>query len=311
MTYVVSAFRRTVTSFLVLSAFAMVSAQQLTCAAADLHSEIDYVEFPVRVTDQRGNAVSGLSQSDFQIFEDGKPQTIATFAMVEAGTPSISRLPQTPVTRAADLAQTKGQVYLFVLDDYHILPDETPRARDIVAGFIRTRLTDDDEAAVVIVSGGGQDFTNDRDALLTAVDRVRGRMQKVTPAEAQINARATLKAIQDMSGWLADARGRRKILFLVSDDVGCVWGPDRVSPCGFSLSDALKSAQRADVSIYPLCELAWTCRTRLDPQSALSVLATETGGFVISNTNNFDGAFDRVLRENGRTNTWLATIRPT
>jgi VWFA-related protein len=238
------------------------------------------------------------------------------------------------VTRAADLAQTKGQIYLFVLDDYHILPDETPRARDIVAGFIRTRLTDDDEAAVVIVSGGGQDFTNDREALLAAVERIRGRMLSVapsepkahlptlaeTPAEAQIHARATLKAIQDASGWLADARGRRKILFLVSDDVGCVWGPDRVSPCGFSLSDALKSAQRADVSIYPLythgldvpdclkaqfagglpsnCGPASVSARARGPRSALSVLATETGGFMINDTNNFDGAFDRVLREN-------------
>ena len=32
--------------------------------------------------------------------------------------------------------------------------------------------------------------------------------------------------------------------------------------------------------------------------SALSILATETGGFMIADTNNFEGAFDRVLREN-------------
>ncbi len=127
-----------------------------------------------------------------------------------------------------------------------------------------------------------------------------------------------MKAITDASRWLGDAHGRRKILLLISDDVGCVAVADRVAPCGFALSDAVRSAQGADASIYPVHVAGLDVPDRVTahyagglpggcgaaasrargPMSALSVLASETGGFMIKDTNNFDGAFDRILREN-------------
>jgi VWFA-related protein len=181
-------------------------------------------------------------------------------------------------------------------------------------------MTDDDRAAIVITSGGGQDYSGDREALIAALNPVRGRAmtQKARSAELEIQARQTLNTIAEASTWLGDARGRRKILFLVSDEVGCAAGATGPVPCGLSLSDAVTSARRADVSVYPLhtggldvpdCLQAKfaggapegcggvTLRAR-GPLSPLSVLATETGGFMINDTNNFDGVFDRVMREN-------------
>ena len=35
------------------------------------------------VTDEKGNFISGLTRDDFEVFEDGKPQKIDTFAYVE------------------------------------------------------------------------------------------------------------------------------------------------------------------------------------------------------------------------------------
>jgi Ca-activated chloride channel homolog len=44
-----------------------------------LWSEADLVVLPVTVTDHKGNFVPGLAQKDFQVYENGKPQSISHF----------------------------------------------------------------------------------------------------------------------------------------------------------------------------------------------------------------------------------------
>ena len=55
--------------------------------------EVNYVEEDVRVVDRDGNFVRGLKQEDFQVLEDGKPQKVQTFGMVD--------IPVTPAAQAA------------------------------------------------------------------------------------------------------------------------------------------------------------------------------------------------------------------
>ena len=45
--------------------------------------EVNYVDVDVVVTDEKGKFVSGLTREDFEVFEDGKPQKVDTFAYVE------------------------------------------------------------------------------------------------------------------------------------------------------------------------------------------------------------------------------------
>src|SRR3954453_11900939 len=45
--------------------------------------DVSVVNVDVTVTDRRGQPVPGLSRSDFEIFEDGKPQPISNFYAVE------------------------------------------------------------------------------------------------------------------------------------------------------------------------------------------------------------------------------------
>ena len=45
--------------------------------------QVEVVEVDARVTDAKGNFVRDLTKDDFQIFEDGKPQTVATFSLVD------------------------------------------------------------------------------------------------------------------------------------------------------------------------------------------------------------------------------------
>ena len=45
--------------------------------------QVEYVEVDVRVTDSTGNLVRDLTKEDFQIFEDGQPQTVAAFSLMD------------------------------------------------------------------------------------------------------------------------------------------------------------------------------------------------------------------------------------
>src|ERR671931_1087714 len=45
--------------------------------------EVNYVEIDAVVTDEQGNFVRNLTKDDFQVLEDGKPQTVSAFASVD------------------------------------------------------------------------------------------------------------------------------------------------------------------------------------------------------------------------------------
>ena len=46
-------------------------------------SEVNYVEIDARVTDAQGNFVRDLTQADFRLVEDGQPQALTAFLMVD------------------------------------------------------------------------------------------------------------------------------------------------------------------------------------------------------------------------------------
>src|SRR5687768_14269633 len=64
-------------------ATALAAAQAPPTPEVTFKVEVNYVEEDVRVVDRDGNFVRGLKQEDFQVFEDGKPQKVQTFGMVD------------------------------------------------------------------------------------------------------------------------------------------------------------------------------------------------------------------------------------
>src|SRR5438034_11158211 len=46
-------------------------------------AQVEYVEVDALVTDRQGNFVRDLKKEDFQVLEDGRAQTIATFSLVD------------------------------------------------------------------------------------------------------------------------------------------------------------------------------------------------------------------------------------
>ena len=217
-------------------------------------TEVNYVEVDATVTDAKGNAVMDLTQADFEITEDGKPQKITTFAVVNIPVERDDR----PVVTAEPIERdvqsndrVDGRLYLIVLDSLHTDPLNALRVKQAARTFIERRFGTNDLAAVIHTGGRsewGQDFTNNRRLLLASIDRFVGeklRSQTLERLDAFNNggptfntnpnnqrqrsaldpfemergshARRMLTSVQKLSDYMAGIHGRRKALVLISE----------------------------------------------------------------------------------------------
>lgn len=215
--------------------------------------EVNYVEEDVRVVDRAGNFIRGLTAQDFQVTEDGVPQRVSTFTAVDIPfvpreRPSYADASAPPLEPdvATNIQGGDGRLYLIVLDDYHISPMRTSQTRQLARRFILERLGTNDYAAVLVTSGNAnatQDFTQNRQLLLKAVDRFSGqklpaatlalldarqqqeggrstRSQEDPDAMERVaNARSTMRSLSSIAEWMTPIRGRRKAIVYISEGV--------------------------------------------------------------------------------------------
>jgi len=324
--------------------------------------EANFVEVDAFVSDTTGNPVTDLRATDFQLFEDGKPQKVSAFSYVNI---PVAR-PERPLFSAAAIepdVQTNigidGRIYVFVLDDLHVDPTRAFRVRESLHRFFERNFGVNDLAAVVFTGGrtaDGQDFTNSPRLLLAAVDKFSGnKLRSATlerlneynrlqsgglrrsgspiddPAamERGRNARNTMQSLQKLSDFMAGVHGRRKAMVLISEGIDYdIYNLFDNNSLGSDIVDATRNAiaaaTRANVSIYavdprglaaPGAELIETSSAAVDDpslglgisssfdelrrsQDSLRSLAEETGGFAVTNQNDFSNAFDRLVRDN-------------
>ncbi len=177
------------------------SASQANAPTFKLQVQKNVVVVRVVVRDRHGRAVSGLSQEDFKITDNRKPQTISNFSVethpVAASSPGLPaaatpiRAPEGPKEQATPVAPP---TYLgLYFDDLNSAFDSLVRARDAAEKFIAgVPLT---ERIAIFTSSGRQslDFTNDRQQLHDALFKLR--------LNQGLNSRASCPEITD---YLAD-----------------------------------------------------------------------------------------------------------
>jgi len=132
----------------------------------------------VVVRDQKGNTVGELRQEDFRLFDNGKPQTVAHFAVEspaakQATAPRKSEAKQP--TESNDQGETPAQapslryVGLYI-DDVHASFEDLVRSRDAADRYLKSSSRQDDRTGIFTASGQGQvDFTDDLDAIHRAL----------------------------------------------------------------------------------------------------------------------------------------------
>lgn len=249
--------------------------------------DVSYVEMDAVVVDSRGTFVRDLKKDDFQVLEDGKPQLITAFGLVDI---PVART-EAPLfmKRAIEPdVQTNargydGRIYVLVLDDLHTAFERTPRVKLAARRFVEQTLSDNDVAAVVFTSGGngGQNFTQNRRLLLNAIDRFTGRKLRSAilnrldqynrsvsaqtsgnpikdPEEEErgFNARTALDHLRRVSDYLAGIHGRRKALVFISEgidyDINDPINNTQASTLIDGVRDLIAAAMRANVNIYSI-----------------------------------------------------------
>lgn len=211
-------------------------------------AEVNYVEVDAVVVDAQGSFVRDLRQGDFTIVEDGRPQQVSAFALVDI---PVERAERTLFHSGAiepdvenNLRTPDGRLYVLLLDDIHTDPTRSVRVRQAARQFVERSLGANDLAAVIHSSGrtdGAQDFTSSQARLVQAIDRFMGRKLRsatlnkvdeynnaratgnptalVDPEQPQrlYHARSVLSTIRNLADYLGNIHGRRKAVVLISE----------------------------------------------------------------------------------------------
>lgn len=246
--------------------------------------EVNYVEVDAVVVNKMGDFVGDLSASDFQVYEDGKPQSVTNFGLVEipverAEAPLFVKQPIEPDVQS-NIRPFEGRIYLIVLDEMHVRPMHTQWVRAAAKRFIRNTIGANDLAAVISTQGpASQDFTGNKRLLIEAVDKFVGKalqsttqskiddynMQRMmgtntsTPRDLDefqrsYYASSVLSTVSRLADYMAGVRGRRKAMVLFSEgidyDLTDVINNLNATDVLDRTRDAIASATRANVSVY-------------------------------------------------------------
>ncbi len=169
-------------------------------------AQIDYVEVSAIVTDDDGNLVSDLTKDDFQVFEDGKPQTVTVFTPVRIPfeQPETTMIDGRPLRFdvATNQGARDGRVYVIVLDDYHIGALRSNQVKVAVKQFIEKHVAANDQVAVIHSSGRSnvsQEFTTNKALMLTAVDKLIGMKLRSATLERLDDYRLRVQQLQQQN----------------------------------------------------------------------------------------------------------------
>jgi VWFA-related protein len=144
-------------------------------------THVNLVMVPVVVRDGKGKTVTGLTKSDFLLFDKGKPQTITRFSMEKSGAQKIKfaedadGVGSSERSKAAQ-ADVPQRFIAYVFDDIHAAFGDLAFARQAAVRHVSNELGNTDRAAIFTTSGQGVvDFTDDRAKLIDALNRLLPR----------------------------------------------------------------------------------------------------------------------------------------
>lgn len=258
---------------------------------ATFRTETSLVEVDVRVVDERGQFIRGLTAEDFELSEDGQRQPIASLDIVEmasASERSTNRVDtSTDVSSNAPLS-APGRYFLLVLDDLHGSTFRSETVKAIARRFVETTLRENDRIALVSTSGRtgpSHDFTTNRRSVVNAINRFSGQygpgttsltgdplpstagapasptpfgMARQETPEEEEDGRIGVQVAKGLNRWvteLAGASGQAKAIVLISE--GIRYDTFQVmSRYARAIEDELKeaiaSATRNNVTVYTI-----------------------------------------------------------
>jgi VWFA-related protein len=143
-------------------------------------AQVEMVVVDIVVSDKKGSSVSGLTAEDFELTEDGRRQTIASFEAIGAPpAPTGQTLTARPrvSTNTAPEVRT-GRSFVIVFDDMNITPYKANQAKGAVASFLKNSVREGDRVMLVATSGSTWWSTKmeaGREEMMKLLKRLDGR----------------------------------------------------------------------------------------------------------------------------------------
>ncbi len=224
--------------------------------------ETRLVNVAVNVVDEHGAPVSGLTQNDFQISEDKRPQKIAFFEK-ESSTPLS-------IVLAIDASGS-------------VLADERLE-KEAAKHFVNALLRDQDELDLMDFSDSVREivpFTNQKKQIERGLNNLQSGDETVLYDAIYLGAQRLAATRQDA--------GRRRVLVLITDGVDTK---------GTRYEQALEEAQRAGAMMYSLIivPVEADAGRNTGGEHALIQMARDTGGkyYYVEDPKALEPAFARV-----------------
>jgi VWFA-related protein len=256
-------------------------------SVSTLKVNVNVVQLFFNVKDKKGGLIPNLTKNDFQILEDGKPQTIKYF------------------TAESDLPLTLGILIDSSGSQQRVLEME----KEVGANFLSEILRPKDLAFVIsfdVDSNLLQDFTNSSRALRAALNSARinappsscgglpGAGGGPLPCSGTPKGTVLYDTVYLASHDELAKEVGRKAMILLTD------GEDQGSQ--LKVNDAIEAAQKSDSICYVLliADRGFYGFGGYSGDREMKKLASETGGRVIEVGNKFDKlkeAFDQIATE--------------
>jgi Ca-activated chloride channel family protein len=246
-------------------AFVLIAAS-LPRGQTTYRSAVDLVSFGVTVLDKRGEFVKDLRQQDFEVYEDGRKQTLKYFT-----------------GGSVDAGEVAPDLHLGVLFDISgSMEEDMTLSRSAAIKFLKTL----DEAKDITLV----DFTTEVQATRYGQPDFPRLVERIRSRKADGNT-ALYDALSVYLDGAASQEGR-KILVLYTD------GGDNSSE--LSYSDVLKLLRQSDVIVYSIGFLEHHgAAASMNERAHLRQMAEETGGqaFFPTTIKDLDGVYEKVQAE--------------
>jgi len=150
------------------------------------------IQVDVTVTDKKGNIVTDLKPEDFEVYENGKKQTITNFSFVAVDKPAENDRPQNaakpdktviPIPPVRLKSEQVRRTYALVVDDLGVSFASAFWVKEALKKFVNEQMKDGDLVAILRTGGGVgalQSFTSDKRQLLAAINKIKFNPQSRT-----------------------------------------------------------------------------------------------------------------------------------
>jgi VWFA-related protein len=197
---------------------------------------INFVRVDAIVTDNKGNPVTDLKATDFQVTEDGAPQTVESFKLIKVDEIVETTPPReirTSFDEESEAQREDVRLFAIFLDDYHVRRTSSMYARQPLASFLRMQLRPSDMVALMypLTPLGDVVMSRNHEVMARAVERFDGRKYDYLPrnlfeeqyarypAEVveRVRNQVSLSALEALVTHMGSLREGRKAIILVSE----------------------------------------------------------------------------------------------